>query len=111
MLKIFILASLTFVSSMCFAADHEIQICGLQARTSSNFAYINVCGGWAPINNCGSTANAIGWDISKGQGQSMYATALTAMTTGMTVKARINTGSTFCVAGGYDEVEMIQLVK
>ncbi|MCO7223394.1 hypothetical protein [Pleionea sp. CnH1-48] len=86
------------------AADHKFKICDLQSHTGSNSAYMKPCNGWTSKNSCPGNG-WLTWDISVGQGKSMYATALTALSTDKSVTVRLDGSS----CNHYDKTSMVRM--
>jgi hypothetical protein len=96
-----------FLSSASFAAEYDVEVCGLQVSNIGDAAMLQTCNLWRSQNNCGGNGWVV-WDMSKFQGQAMYSTALTALATSKKVKLRLDGSS---CRGSYDVTSMIRIMK
>ncbi|RDH41777.1 hypothetical protein [Zooshikella ganghwensis] len=85
--------------------DFIIKICSIQSHTNSSQAYIKPCGNWTSKNNC--SPGYITWNLSTGEGKSMYAAALNAFALNASVSVRLDGSS----CHSYDVTTMIRLFK
>lgn len=96
------------MSFPALSIDYEtVTVCTLQSHTNSNIAYIKVCESRSSNNGCKS-GTFIGWNITDGQGNVMYSTAMAAMISGNPITIKLD-GKT-CI-GSYDETSMIRILK
>jgi len=110
---------LTVFSSHTFAKEYTVSICGIQAESNTNIAYILICKdsknlkGWISKNGCPYNG-FIGWDLSVFQGKSMYAAALTAFSLDKQVNVRLDMDWKACIGTDgfdYDHTKMIRIIK
>ncbi len=98
----------SFLSLTALAYDYEtVTVCALQTHTNSNYAYLRVCDA-RPSNNGCKSGSFISWNITDGQGNVMYSTAMAAMVSGNPVTVKLD-GRT-CISS-YDETSMIRILK
>lgn len=95
-------------STLSYAADATYTVCALQAENNAvPVAFIKTCESRSTFNGC-SSGGWIVFELNSNVTQSMYASALTAYTTGAQVTLRFD-GDT-CL-GSYDVTRMVRLIK